>query len=452
MTGGTTGGGAAVTLRDVGWRPAGRQEPTLRGVDLTVAPGERILLLGPSGAGKSTLLAALAGVLGDGEATGELDVPARAGLVLQDPDSQVLAARVGDDVAFGCENLRVPRDEIHRRVPEALRAVGLGAWDDPTDTLSGGQKQRLALAGVLAMRPGLLLLDEPTANIDPAGVRDLRDAVARVLDMTGATFIVVEHRVEVWQGLVDRAVVLGADGRVVADGPVDDVLADHSLTDLGVWVPGVPLDLPAPPDPPTRGTVVSARDLTVGWDRPVLGHVDLDVPVGATSLVGPNGQGKSTLALTLAGLLRPLEGDVVTPWGPPHRLRSRELVRHIGYVFQDPEHQFIARTVRDELGDRADDLLPALGLEHLAAANPFTLSGGEKRRLSVATALVGDPQLVILDEPTFGQDRTTFRALVTLLHDLVRRGTAVLSVTHDADFAAAMGGRTVEAREGVVRC
>lgn len=127
-------------------------------------------------------------------------------------------------------------------------------------------------------------------------------------------------------------------------------------------------------------------------------------------------------------------------------------MRHIGYVFQDPEHQFIARTVRDELGDRADDLLPALGLEHLAAANPFTLSGGEKRRLSVATALVGDPQLVILDEPTFGQDRTTFRALVTLLHDLVRRGTAVLSVTHDADFAAAMGGRTVEAREGVVRC
>ncbi len=246
---------AAVTARGWGWRHAGRPRPAVSGLDLDIRPGERVLLLGPSGAGKSTLLHALAGVLGDGasgpagdsgdaddaentDETGSLLIDGappraqrgRAGLVQQDPETQVVLSRLGDDVAFGAENLAVPAAEIWPRVREALDDVGLGRLplDHPTSALSGGQKQRLALAGILAMRPGLLLLDEPTANLDPAGVLEVRDAVGRCLDKTGATLVVVEHRVGVWKDLVDRIVVLqpgsatdsgGVDRRAAGPGP-----------------------------------------------------------------------------------------------------------------------------------------------------------------------------------------------------------------------------------------
>uniref|UniRef100_UPI001357C17F ABC transporter ATP-binding protein n=1 Tax=Agromyces humi TaxID=1766800 RepID=UPI001357C17F len=222
---------AAVTARGWGWRHGGRRDAAVHGLDLDIRPGERLLLLGASGSGKSTLLHGMAGVLGgddEGESIGELLVdgrPAsaargRAGLVLQDPDAQVVMARLGDDVAFGLENLGVPRSEIWPRVGTALSAVGLDhlPLDHATTDLSGGQRQRLALAGVLAMRPGLLLLDEPTANLDPAGVGEVRDAVARVADETGSTLVVIEHRVSVWLPVVDRIVVLGADGGLLADG------------------------------------------------------------------------------------------------------------------------------------------------------------------------------------------------------------------------------------------
>ncbi|WP_287136273.1 ABC transporter ATP-binding protein, partial [Clavibacter sp.] len=245
-------GGASVRAEGWGWRHAGRTAWAVRDVDLVIEPGERVLLLGASGAGKTTLMHALAGVLGgddEGETRGSLRVdgqdPAarrgRAGLVLQDPDAQVILSRVGDDVAFGCENLGVPRDEIWVRVRAALDAVGLDvALDRSTTALSGGQKQRLALAGVLAMRPGLLLLDEPTANLDPDGVGEVRRAVESVVESSGATLVVIEHRVAVWQDLVDRVVVFAADGGILADGAPDDVLRDQgaSLAAAGVWVPG----------------------------------------------------------------------------------------------------------------------------------------------------------------------------------------------------------------------
>jgi len=251
---------AAVTARGWGWRHAGRTRPAVSGLDLEIQPRERVLLLGPSGAGKSTLLHALAGVLGDGasgasgdpgdpgdpgdaentDETGSLLIDGaapraqrgRAGLVQQDPETQVVLSRLGDDVAFGAENLAVPAAEIWPRVREALDDVGLGhlPLDHPTAALSGGQKQRLALAGILAMRPGLLLLDEPTANLDPAGVLEVRDAVGRCLDKTGATLVVVEHRVGVWKDLVDRIVVLqpgsATDSAVLIDGPPHRVLAE----------------------------------------------------------------------------------------------------------------------------------------------------------------------------------------------------------------------------------
>ncbi|QHO71214.1 ABC transporter ATP-binding protein [Marisediminicola antarctica] len=446
----------------------------MRGLDLRIEPGERVLLLGASGAGKSTLMHALAGVLGgpdEGDSEGRLLIDGaepesargRAGLVLQDPDSQVVLARVGDDVAFGCENLGLPRDEIWRRVADALDAVGLDLpLRHPTSELSGGQKQRLALAGVLAMRPGLLLLDEPTANLDPEGVIEVRDAVARVLAGSDATLIVIEHRVEVWWKLVDRVIVLSPGGGVLADGRPDEVLAREgaALAASGVWVPG------HAPEPPARTGVrgrelVRTEGLAVGRRPGVVLRSGIDLRIDAgrcLAITGPNGTGKSTTGLTLAGLIRPAAGTVDAGGiadglgSAPLSWKSRELVTRIGTVFQDPEHQFVAGTVRDELavGARAigldaaqtarriDPLLERLRLGSLANANPFTLSGGEKRRLSVATVLVTRPRLLVLDEPTFGQDARTWRELVAFLAELLDAGSGVVAVTHDTRLVDAL--------------
>jgi len=466
---------ARVAAEGWGWRHGGRRAWALRDLDLVVEPGERVLLLGASGAGKSTLLHALAGVLGveeAGEETGRLTLDGqsprgargRAGLVLQDPDSQVILARVGDDVAFGCENLGVPREEIWRRVPEALDAVGLALpLDHPTERLSGGQQQRLALAGVLAMRPGLLLLDEPTANLDPEGVREVVDAVGRVLERTGATLVVVEHRVSTWLPLVDRVVVVGPGG-VVADGSPEDVLRREGarLAAGGIWVPGHPPAVPVRTgSAASTEALLTASGLSIGRGTSVVRDgLDLVLPAGSSvALTGPNGAGKSTLALTLAGLLPPLAGQVGAEpslaagrGSSPHRWRSRELVERVGVVFQEPEHQFLTSTVRAELEvglratgryddagrDRVDALLERLRLTALGRANPFTLSGGEKRRLSVATALATSPPLLVLDEPTFGQDALTWAELVRLLAELLAEGRTILSVTHDQAYVAAL--------------
>jgi energy-coupling factor transport system ATP-binding protein len=460
----------------------------VHGLDLDILPGERVLLLGRSGAGKSTLLQALAGVLGaeadsdeDGDATGELLLDGRppsaargeTGLVLQDPDSQVVLARVGDDVAFGCENLGLPREEIWRRVPEALAAVGLDLpLDHPTSTLSGGQKQRLALAGVVAMRPRLLLLDEPTANLDPAGVREVRDAVARTVEESGATLVVIEHRVAVWLDVVDRVIVLDSGGGLLADGTPDEVLrrTGAELARAGIWVPGHPPQRPErrPHAAGTRLLETSALSIgrvEFGRRAPsvVNAGIDLTIAAGESLVVtGVNGSGKSTLALTLAGLLPPAGGRLTALpafagglGDSPHRWRSRQLLSRVGMVFQDPEHQFLASTVRAELAigpralglddaavaSRADELLARLHLDRLENANPFTLSGGEKRRLSVATALASRPKMLVLDEPTFGQDSTTWQEMVFLLAELLDTGTAIVSVTHDTDFVDALADR-----------
>lgn len=456
----------------------------MRDIDLAIDAGQRVLLLGASGAGKSTLLHGLAGVLGEhdeGEQTGSLAVdgvsPAaargRSGLVLQDPDTQLVLARVGDEVAFGAENLAVPRAEIWPRVRRALDDVGLDVpLNHPTTALSGGQKQRLALAAVLAMQPGLLLLDEPTANLDPAGVIEVRDAVVRVLDRTAATLVVVEHRVEVWADVVDRVIVLDSDGGILADGEPDAVLQRNAvrtrLIEAGVWVPGH-----RPATPAARQgageDLLQAAGLSVTRTKrgpAVLSGVDLILGQGeAVSVLGPNGAGKSTLALTLAGLLKPRAGKL-TALDPlargvgstPQNWKSAELVSRIGTVFQEPEHQFLTNTVLEELEfgprrvarqseadirRRIDPIAERLRLTGLLKANPFTLSGGEKRRLSVATMLATDPDILILDEPTFGQDANTWAELIGLLAELIHAGTCVVSVTHDREYTTALGSRIV---------
>jgi energy-coupling factor transporter ATP-binding protein EcfA2 len=511
-----------VDVHGWGWRHAGRRAWALRGVDLHIEPGERVLLLGPSGAGKSTLLAALAGLLdasnaAEHEGSMHLDgQPSRsarqlAGLVMQDPEAALVMARAGDDVAFGLENRAVPADEIWPRVDEALRAVGFPYGRDAgTGALSGGEQQRLALAGILALRPGLLLLDEVTANLDPSGAALVRHTIADVLASSGATVVMVEHRVASVVDLVDRAVVLEPGGGIAADGQPAEVFGARgaALAASGVWVPGhepyVRRRATSAPGP----VLVSAVEASFRYPataREAMTPTSVSVSARqALAVTGANGSGKSTLALLLAGLLRPSTGSVTAEpalggqaaentrighaastiangelrrrnWPPDlpkspfarspsllptseprlWRWRGRDLVRAIGTVFQDPEHQFVAATVRDELAlgprragaegpvvtARVEELLERLGLSALAGANPFTLSGGEKRRLSVATAIATAPAMVVTDEPTFGQDARTWAELVGLLADLRDDGCAVVTVTHDEALVEAIADR-----------
>ena len=531
--------GARIELNNFSWHHPGRPEPVISGLNLTINPGEKVLLLGTSGAGKSTLLHAIAGVLhdDDGESAGGTitingQAPAEArgtaGMMQQDPESSIVMATVGNDVAFGPENLRVPREEIWGRVTEALTAVGLNhlPLDHPSSALSGGQKQRLGLAGILSMHPGAMILDEPTANLDPSGVREVRDSILAAAEATGATLLVVEHRVSIWAPHMDRIIVLGTGGTITHDGAPDTVLTEarQELIDAGVWVPNY---VPRAPQNATgeagsdaaggeseRGeALLRAENLSITraqptpkqrrarrrtikrlgdtpapapTDLPVLrGSINLTLHAGEhLSVLGPNGAGKSTLALTLAGLLIAPDGTLTATdalrnydggnhsgnqnsgepahWDVPTWTPAQMLSR-IGYVFQEPEYQFIRGTVReelelgprrlaaltrnpldeDELTARTNELATHLRLTHLLDANPFTLSGGEKRRLSVASALATAPKILILDEPTFGQDARTWAELVDLIRELLAGGTAVISITHDEDYTAALGGNHI---------
>jgi len=469
-----------IEARGWGWRHAGRLAWALRGVDLRIDEGERVLLLGASGAGKSTLLLALAGLLdesGGGEAEGELRVAGRpaaqardaTGIVFQDPETALVMARAGDDVAFGLENRCVPTERIWPRVHAALASVSFPYPDDHrTDALSGGEKQRLAIAGAIALRPRLLLLDEPTANLDPEGAALVRAVLARLAEDRSRTLVLVEHRIADALPLVDRVVVLEAGGGVVTDGAPSEVFARERarLDALGVWVPGSPPPAVAHPRNGAGRVLGTARDVAYrypGSDAWALDGVDLEVHQGeAIALVGPNGSGKSTLAMIVAGLLRPARGDARLGRDDAWRLAARQLITRVGTVFQNPEHQFVASRVDDELatgprraGRSKEDagrivaaLLERLHLSHLAAANPFTLSGGEQRRLSVATALATAPPLLVLDEPTFGQDRRTYRELVELLAAHRSSAGGVLFATHDTDLVGSLADRAITLRAG----
>jgi len=441
-----------VRLRDLTWRPLGRSAPTLAGVDLDVADGERVLLVGASGSGKSTLLHGLAGALGTtfaGELSGSAEVEGRFGLLLQNPGDGLVAERIGRDVAFGPENLGLDRDRIWSRVDEALEAVRMPyGRDHLTAALSGGELQRLALAGVLAMRPDVLLLDEPTSMLDDDNAAAVRDAV---LDAArGRTLLVVEHRIEHWLPHVDRVVVMEA-GRLVADGSVAQFLA--SAAPVGVWAPGMPV--PTPLDVPATlirpdGDVVDVRGHDVGLElvtrsmrgaqrtRALDGLTARLAPGSITGLRGPSGAGKSTALAVFGGLLRPTSG-VLEP--ALHRHGSRELAGLVGWVPQNPEHGFLTQSVSEEvahtgraLGRTVDAgaVLDLFGLGRYGPVSPYRLSGGEQRRLALAAALAHRPGLVLLDEPTVGQDPDTWAAVVGWMRAAAHAGAAVGIATHDS--------------------
>ena len=460
--------GARITASGWGWRYPGRSAPALSDVSFTIAPGELVVLMGASGSGKSTLLAALAGTLPEGGDSGSLRVegplpsPTRIGLVQQEPEGNIVMEHVGDDVAFPLENAAVPTPRIWPAVRGALAAVALDVpLDRDTSRLSGGQQQLLAVAAAAVAGPDLLLLDEPTANLDPSTAAAVLAAAEAVRTAHGCTVVVIEHRVEAWLAWADR-VLLVEDGSVVDLDPnaLIEHLTAHPESAARVWVDHTHLPTRHPTAGP-GGVVLSARGIGV-TDR--LPATDLEVHAGeVVAVTGPPGSGKSTLLACLAGLREPTTGSVHLPeasgreLGDPWRWPAAEVARTFGVVFQNPEHQFVTGRALDEVrhgllgagvpqqeaAERAARMLDRLRLSPLAGADPFTLSGGEQRRLSVGTALALDPRILLLDEPTFGQDPATWAELVGIIADHRDAGGAVVMATHDPDLVTALAAREV---------
>jgi energy-coupling factor transporter ATP-binding protein EcfA2 len=525
---------AIVDLNDITYTYEGEATPVINGVSLRVEPGEFVLILGPSGCGKSTLLNVLNGTIPHtlrGELGGHAvvcgkNVPdtkvtnfaTEVGMVFQDPEAQIINTRVRDEVCFGLENLCRPADEIMARQAEALAYVGLpDAGDLSIFDMSGGQKQRVSIAAVLAARPRLLVLDEPTANLDPAGMAEVFAVLHRLNREFNTTIVMVEHRVDELADRVSRVIMMDR-GTVVFDGQPRAAFArrreGHSeeaeTIAASAWFPQVsefalelagaagvaltpdvmPLNVteavafaqgvmaerpaqasagPAVPRQAAAGEkLLSIRDLSFGYvrEKPILKNISLELETGGiVALLGQNGSGKTTLARALMGINPVERGTVYLGERDISDLGPREISAEIGYVFQNPDHQFVTDQIDEEVGyglkvrgyaddfiaQRVDEVLGIVDLARYRHRSPFNLSLGERRRLSVATMLVLEPRLLVLDEPTIGQDHERAQHLMRLMDRLRERyGTTILMITHDVRLVAEWADRAIALRGGEI--
>jgi len=454
-------GQVATSVTNLKLKFAGEDALLFRGVSLAFRRGEKTLLLGPSGCGKSTLLQVLSGIIPGSidvpMIADDVQVPERWGFVFQDPDTQFCMPYADEELAFALENQNIPREHMPALIRDYISQIGLVLEDvhAPIQEMSQGMKQRLAIASALAMKPDVLFLDEPTALLDPEGTEQVWRTI-RTLPPE-MTMIVVEHKIEGVMDLFDRVVVIAPDGTVMADGAPDEVLQRYrpELRKYGIWYPGAWADH-------LEGRAVKEREQSIRPEPLLLRmerfrgkrgkHTVIEAEQAAVApgewigITGPNGAGKSSLLLSIMRLLK-TEGTCEIAGEPA--ARTEQAARLAAYVFQNPELQFITNTVRDEAeyslavrGDdpasrarAADELLDWLGLRELSARHPYQLSTGQKRRLSVAAAIIGGQKLLLLDEPTFGLDASSTFALLGKLEQLRLDGAAILMITHDEYIA-----------------
>jgi energy-coupling factor transport system ATP-binding protein len=519
-----TPGERAVWVDSVTFTYHGADRPALRAVSFVQSAGEMIGVMGASGAGKSTLAKCLNRIVPefeDGEFHGTIriageqlehlrvcDVAPKVGMVFQDFESQLFSTNVAHEVAFAMEQVGMERAEMDRRIMPALEAVGLRGFEhrDPM-SLSGGEKQRLAIASVLALRPSVIVLDEPTTDLDPEGRAEVFELIAR-LRAQGLSLIVIEHESEELRA-ADRILVL-REGEIAADGAPTEVFAradlltacgvrppglGHALELLGIdaqlksveqaydaivraypGVVGTPCEniaksrvseQPPPAKPAIDGPAfigIENVSFSYAGGPRVLDSIELKVDPGEfLAIVGQNGSGKTTLAKQIVGLLQPATGRVTIDGKDRTQLRPAETAREVAYVFQNPDHQIFAATVEDEVAfgprnfglaadeiqRRCDEALEAVGLQSERQSDPFLLSKGERQRLAVASVLVLRPRMLILDEPTTGLDHREQLRMMALVRDLNRAGIAIVIITHTPWLVAEYARRVVLMRKGV---
>lgn len=447
------------------------ESAALAQVDSSIEVGESVLVTGPSGSGKSTLALCLTGVIPNAvyarlsgsirvcgvepAAQGVYDMASRVGLVQQDAEGQFCTLRVEDEVAFGPENLMCSPAEIAHRVGRALELVGADHLAERAlNELSGGEKQRVAIASVLAMQPQLLVLDEPAAHLDPRATRSVADSLRMIQRDSGLCVVIMEHKPWRFADAVQRMVHL-EEGRAVYDGPVkwDRPAHMHVSAERGS-------------EPRRVEPLLSVRGLTHSYGgRTALANVDLDVARGEiVGVMGDNGSGKTSLLLSIMGIVKPQAGRVMLGDDDITGLPVSARASRMGFVFQNPNHQLFTDSVWREAaagplarGQSPVECRPAtlallnrFGLADMCDRHPLTLSFGQRRRLNLAAALVGDPDLLMLDEPFAGQDLKRTEDLACLLAEVADAGKGVLLVGHDPDIMAWFCHRIVFLEHGRV--
>ncbi|HEX9926010.1 MAG TPA: ABC transporter ATP-binding protein [Anaerolineae bacterium] len=494
-----------LTVENLSFRYRIRPEHAIKDISLELQPGELLLVAGASGCGKTTLARCINGLIPRsyrGEHTGSVrlnrrevselpmaEIAQTVGTLLQDPERQIVASSVIGEIAFGPENLGLPRSEIHRRIDGVLERLGIEHLRErETFALSGGEKQKVALAGVLVMQPSILLLDEPLASLDPASVEEALTLFRRLAD-EGTTIIMIEHRVEAaLQTRPDRLLYM-SEGQVRYLGPVNDGLPpeiDHREVKLPApWVVervhlGNGAHRIAPPPPAAQleqaEPLVVFEDVSFAYPEGplVLHNINLEIRRGdLIAVLGPNGVGKSTLVKHIIGLLKPTTGRVLLGGQDTRDVTVASMAREVGYVFQSPGHMLFAPTVREELAfgpanlkfsleDTERDIneaVVAVNLNGLEEYPPLGLSFGQQKRTTIAAVLAMRSKIMIMDEPTAGQDYANYTHFMnTLCTQINERGESILGthfdatlfITHDLDLAITYANRVILIGDGRV--